>query len=492
MAEGILVLSPDQEELKACGRDLASLGYRSFVTADPEKACTLLKSEHPAVLIGDVLALYGGGSQLLRSFRNISPELQIIILTGLATIETAAKALREGALFYLIRPITSNDLKLAVERGLTHWQHLLIKQTYDQQPHQTFDEIIVGTSHALQHVLELAARVARSEANILIFGESGTGKELFAKVIHSCSRRSGGAFIPVDCASLPENLLEAELFGYEKGAFTGAVHTKPGLMELAHCGTLFFDEVAELPMSLQPKLLRALQERRHRRLGGTKIVDFDVRVVSATNRELRDLVSQRRFRQDLFYRLNVVPLHLPPLRTRDNDVALLANHFLKECARRSLSAPRHLAPEVLRLLEDYSWPGNVRELQNVVEYSCAVARSETITLEELPEELQIYNPQVPNIDDAAPALTFKMAKTRWLAKFESGYVTDLLKRHGYNITQAAKAAGVDRKTFYSLLQKYHISSSTYQSGRREDIDSPVVRSDAAFESKKNRQMSNGT
>jgi transcriptional regulator with PAS, ATPase and Fis domain len=258
----------------------------------------------------------------------------------------------------------------------------------------------------------------------------------------------------VDCASLPENLLEAELFGYEKGAFTGATHTKPGLMELAHRGTLFFDEIAELPMSLQPKLLRALQERRHRRLGGTKIIEFDVRVVSATNRDLRGLVAQRQFREDLFYRLNVVPLHLPPLRKRDKDVVLLANHILQQCGRKSLSAPKRFAPEVLGLFEDCPWPGNVRELQNVVEYSCAVARTETITLQDLPKELQIFDPQMVELATNLPVPTFKTAK----ARFEAGYVTELLKRHGYNISQAARAAGVDRKTFYSLLQKHHISS----------------------------------
>ncbi len=454
MAPGILVLDSDQAALEAWSRDLGSLGYRTFATADPEEARKFLKSEHPGLFLCDILSFSENGSRLQSPLRDLDPELPLIILTNLATIEAAVEALKEGALFYLLRPFTLNNLKVAVELGLGHRQRVFQTQSSDHRPQQTSTEVIVGASHALQQVLELAGRVARSDANIIIFGESGTGKELFARVIHTCSHRSEGVFIPVDCASLPENLLEAELFGYEKGAFTGAIHTKPGLMELAHRGTLFFDEIAELPMSLQPKLLRALQERRHRRLGGTKIVDFDVRVVSATNRDLRGQVSQRQFRQDLFYRLNVVPLHLPPLRKRDKDVALLANHFLKECGRKSFSAPKRFASEVLGLLEGCPWPGNVRELQNVVEYSCAVARTETITLQDLPEELQIYNPQVVEAAISSPAPTFKMAK----ARFEAGYVTELLKRHDYNISHAAKAAGVDRKTFYSLLQKHHISS----------------------------------
>jgi DNA-binding NtrC family response regulator len=387
------------------------------------------------------------------SLRDVDPAVPVIVLANLAGVESAVEALREGALFYLLKPFTLNHLKLALERGVGHRQRKCQPQSTNHRPQQVPAEVIVRASHVLQQVLELAGRVANSDANIIIFGESGTGKELFAKVIHTCSHRSRGVFIPVDCASLPENLLEAELFGYEKGAFTDATHTKPGLMELAHRGTLFFDEIAELPMSLQPKLLRALQERCHRRLGGTKIIDFDVRVVSATNRDLRALVSQRQFRQDLFYRLNVVPLHLPPLRKRDKDVILLANHFLKECGRKSLSAPKRFAPEVLGLLEGCPWPGNVRELQNVVEYSCAVARTETIMVHDLPQEFQICNPQVVEVVAGSPAPTFKVAK----ARFETAYVTELLKKHDYNISHAAKAAGVDRKTFYSLIQKHHVS-----------------------------------
>lgn len=451
----ILVLEGKAETLEAWRQDLEALGYRAFVTADPEKARAILRSEHLALFFCDILVLTEKSPDLLSCLRNLDPELPVIVLTSLATIESAAETLRHGASYYLLRPVMLDNLRTATEQTLARRHRTVSTEPIELRPQQTSAEIIVGASDAVQEVLDLAARVARSDANIIISGESGTGKELFASVIHGCSHRCKSVFIPVDCASLPENLLEAELFGYEKGAFTGAVHTKPGLMELAHGGTLFFDEIAELPISLQPKLLRALQERRHRRLGGTKIIDFDVRVVSATNRDLRGLVAQRQFRQDLFYRLNVVPLHLPPLRARDKDVVLLANHFLTECGRRSLSAPKRFAPEVLGVLEAYSWPGNVRELQNVVQYSCSIARTETITLQDLPEEVQIYLPQsFDPIDDSSSALTFKAAKGR----FESGYVAELLRRYNNNITQAAKAAGVDRKTFYALLKKHRLRS----------------------------------
>jgi DNA-binding NtrC family response regulator len=402
----------------------------------------------------------------LRSAHEVNPQVPVVILTDIATIDTAVEALKEGACFYLLKPIGLDHLTAALERVIPVSPRDSRLHEPELQPQNTSGEIIVGASHVVREVLDIAGRVARSEANIVLFGESGTGKELFARTIHGCSDRSHGPFIPVDCASLPESLLEAELFGFEKGAFTGAVHAKPGLMELAHLGTLFFDEVAELPLSLQPKLLRALQERRHRRVGGTKILSFDVRVIAATNRDLRQLVVEGKFRQDLYYRLNVVPIHLPPLRTREDDVILLANHLLAEHRRRCGSGPQHFAPQVLRLFEQYSWPGNVREVQNVVEYCCALARTDTISIEDLPEELQLYNPKAVEFAPRSPLETFKVAKARWLAQFEADYVGELLTRNGDNITNAAKAAGVDRKTFYALLRKYQMRRSATETERK--------------------------
>jgi len=463
MASGILVLGSDQEELETCRRELATLGYRPIVTTDREKARELLESERPALLLSDILWLSGtAGSELLRYARDVDSQVPVVILTGMATIDVAAEALKNGASFYLLRPLTSDHLRLAVERGIAHHQQPAPQnEEPGQQPQRPPSETIVGTSPALQKVLDVAEKVADSDVNILLSGESGTGKELFARTIHALSHRSLGSFIAVDCASLPETLLEAEVFGYEKGAFTGAVRTKPGLMELANRGTLFFDEIAEFPLILQPKLLRALQQRQHRRLMGTRWVDFDIRVISATNRDLRQLIADRGFRQDLFYRLNVVPIRLPPLRERAQDVVLLANHFLEQKRRKSPTSARHFAPEVLAFFEEYPWPGNVRELQNVVEHGCALAQTDTITLRDLPEEMQLHypNPKVSDTLPAPPTATFRAAKARWLAQFEAGYVADLLKRHGHNVSQAAKAAGVDRKTFYSLLQKHHIRPS---------------------------------
>jgi transcriptional regulator with PAS, ATPase and Fis domain len=323
-------------------------------------------------------------------------------------------------------------------------------------------ENIIGRSPAMAQVFELVRKAARSEANILIIGESGTGKELVANAIHLSSPRSAEAFVPVDCASLPEQLLESELFGHEKGAFTGAVRTKPGLIEVAHRGTLFLDEIGELPVGLQVKLLRALQERQIRRVGGTRQIDVDVRLVSATNRDLRDQVVKGQFREELYYRINVIPILLPPLRERKGDVTLLAHTFLKKYGQGREVPLRGFEPEAIQILEHYAWPGNVRELQNVIERACVLAEGETISARDLPAHLSVPpaavgGAQIPSL--AGKNLPLKEAKAQWMIQLEATYLTELLRRHDGNVSQAAKAAGIDRKTFHRLINKYGIRES---------------------------------
>jgi len=456
MQRSIVVLDSDRRQRESWQCWLSELGYLPFVTADVGAACNALSSDAVALLLADVPRLCGDNVDLLNAVRNIDPPIPVVGLAGIQTIDMALEALRQGVLFYLLRPFDQENLRLAIEKALSATSNEVRRaSSRSSQVSPSSRGIIVGASAAIRKVLSVAVKVARSDANIVLLGESGSGKELFAQTIHSCSKRSQGEFIPVDCASLPDNLLEAELFGYEKGAFTGAIQAKPGLMELANGGTLFFDEIGELPLALQPKLLRALQERKHRRLGGTKMVNFDVRVISATNRDLGSLVAEGKFRRDLFYRLSVVPLRLPPLRDREGDISLLANHILSELNRKAVSTPKHFAPEVLAALEEYSWPGNVRELHNAIEYCCALAQSDTIGLEDLPETLRLYEPGVlvEAAVSAAP-IALKISRQRWLAQLEAQYIADLMKRFGGNISQAAKAADVDRKTFYSLLKKY--------------------------------------
>jgi transcriptional regulator with PAS, ATPase and Fis domain len=305
-------------------------------------------------------------------------------------------------------------------------------------------------------VFDLVQKAARSDANILIHGESGTGKELIARAIHANSPRGAEVFVPVDCAALPDALLESELFGHERGAFTGADRTKPGMVEVAHRGTLFLDEIGELPLALQPKLLRALQERQIRRVGSTKFLGVDVRLVAATNRQIAEQVQKGEFREDLFYRVNVIAIPLPPLRDRVGDVVLLAHHFFRRYGRNRERPLEGIDAEALRLLEAYPWPGNVRELQNVIERACALAEGPTIRVRDLPEYVRGRGRPAP----ATPGKDLPLATAReaWLRAFAQEYLTDLLRRHGGNISQAAKTANVDRKTLHRLLAKHDIKA----------------------------------
>jgi transcriptional regulator with GAF, ATPase, and Fis domain len=327
---------------------------------------------------------------------------------------------------------------------------------------------MVGTSTALNFALALVLKAAPSEASILLCGESGTGKELAAKAIHANSRRAVHAFVAVDCAALPENLLEAELFGYEKGAFTGAMTAKPGLMEMADGGTLFLDEVGELPLGLQPKLLRALQEKEHRRLGGTRTIKFDVRVVAATNRDLHKLVKEGEFREDLLFRLSVIPIQLPPLRERHGDVPLLANWSLENCSERDTGMSKSFDPEVLSALDAYSWPGNVRELQNVVRRMCVLGEGYVISMRDLPAELSQVPDRSPHMLAESAAgiesceLGFGAAKIQYVSLFEASYLRSKLDRHAGNVSRAAEAADLDRKTFYRLLRKHHLEPERFR------------------------------
>jgi DNA-binding NtrC family response regulator len=405
--------------------------------------------------------------ELLRRARDLDPSLPVIIITAFATIESAVAAVKEGAFDYLPKNFTIDQLQVAVERAFRQRKLQVENQNLRQQLQATFGlENVLGRSPAMARIFELVKKAARSDANILVVGESGTGKELIARAIHANSTRASQPFVPVDCASLPEQLLESELFGHEKGAFTGAVKTKPGLMEMAHRGTLFLDEIGEIALGLQSKLLRAIQERQVRRVGATSFINVDARVVSATNRNLREAVTRGQFREDLYYRVNVIEIRLPPLRERDGDVTLLAHAFLKKYGHGRITG---FEDETLAALETYGWPGNVRELQNVVERACALADGEAVRRRDLPDYVLARESLRPaaagrasaggGVDPrmaSAEGLPLTEARERWLAVLEGDYLRDLLDRHDGNISAAAKAAGVDRKTFHRLVTKHQI------------------------------------
>ena len=465
-ARRVLILDDEPDMVENCTRILRRAGLKCLTATDPKEGLALVETERPDVLLTDVKMPGMDGLEVLRRARELDPTLPVIMITAFATIESAVEAIKEGAFDYLPKNFSVDQLTVTVERALK--QRLLHEENRNlrEQLQEAFGlENLVGRSPLMVQVFELIKKAARSEANILVMGESGTGKELVARAVHANSPRASHPFIPVDCASLPENLLESELFGHEKGAFTGAIRTKFGLMETADGGTLFLDEIAELPLGLQVKLLRALQERQIRRVGGTSVVDVDVRLVSATNRDLREAVAKGQFREELYYRVNVIEIRLPPLRDRLGDLKLLAHAFLKKYGQGRFSG---FDADTLAVLEAYAWPGNVRELQNIIERACVLADGERITTRDLPEHIlsagrrQEAQPGRAGVAGASEPLTsgadlpLKEAKERWMHVLEGSYLRDLLERHGGNISAAAKAAGIDRKTFHRLIGKYQI------------------------------------
>jgi two-component system, NtrC family, response regulator HydG len=460
----ILIVDDEPDMVDSCARILRRAGHHCSTTTDPHRALALLESGRPDLLLTDLKMPDIDGLALLRRARELDPLMPVVVITAFATIESAVAAIKDGAFDYLPKTFSVDQVTLVVERALRQRRLAQENRNLRDQLQTTLGlENVIGRSPAMAQVFELVKKAARSEANILVLGESGTGKELIARAVHANSPRAAQAFVPVDCASLPENLLESELFGHEKGAFTGAIRTKPGLMEVAAGGTLFLDEIGDLPVSLQVKLLRALQERQIRRVGGTALVDVDVRVVSATNHNLRDSAVKGQFREELYYRVNVIEIRLPPLRERAGDVRLLAHAFLK---RYGLGRVHGYDDAALTALEAYGWPGNVRELQNVVERACALAEGDTITRRDLPDHLlagggcadapAVPAPAVESHLAGTTDLGLKEAKDRWLAVLEASYLKELLDRNEGNISAAAKAAGIDRKTFHRLVNKHQI------------------------------------
>jgi DNA-binding NtrC family response regulator len=466
----ILLVDDEPDMLENCSRILGRQGHMCLTAANGRAALAVLEQEHPDLLVTDLKMPEMDGMTLLQAAHELDPALPVIMLTGFATIESAVAAVKEGAFDYLPKDFSVDQLRLAVDRALRHRGLQVENRNLRQQLQRTLGfENILGRSPAMTQVFELVKKAARAEANILVLGESGTGKELIARAIHANSPRAAQPFVPVDCASLPEQLLESELFGHEKGAFTGAVRSKPGLMETAHRGTLFLDEIAELPAPLQVKLLRALQERQIRRVGGTALTDVDVRVVSATNRDLRDAIAKGQFREELYYRINVIAIRLPSLRERAGDVRLLAHSFLKQFGQGRITAIDDAAAQAL---ERYAWPGNVRELQNVIERACALADGPTVTVKDLPDHV-LHAPapaaappaNLPAAVTAGSDLTLKDAKEQWLQVLEVAYLRDLLARHDGNVSSAAKTAGIDRKTFHRLINSTTCASRYSSSGR---------------------------
>ena len=455
----ILIVDDEEDALENCRRILSRVPYECIGTSNPGHALTLLEREHPGLVLTDLRMPKMDGIEVLTAAKRFDPAVQVVLVTAHATIETAVTSMRYGAFDYITKPFTSEELIQVVRRafapeagGDAPAEAAAIPRP--AMPVPDGGQQMVGSSEPMKAVFALADRVAPTDSNVLLYGESGTGKEMLARYIHQRSRRTKEPFIPVDCVSLNDALLESELFGHEKGAFTGAHAAKPGLFEIAHGGTVFLDEVSGMSPNLQARLLRVLQERQVRRVGGTRFTHVDVRVIAASNQDLEDLCRKGTFREDLYYRLNVIPLALPPLRLRDGDILLLANEFVTRFMQRVQTGPGPMPaidPSAADLLMRYTWPGNVRELQNVMERAAVLVDGHTVMSRHLPDRLQA----LVDKDSAYPESgSFKQAKQQAVEAFERNFLLDLLKRNEGHMSRAAREAGVDRKTIERMVKKH--------------------------------------
>ena len=441
----ILVVDDDADMRGLLSDVLESDGYRVGTAESGEKALQALAEEQYDLVLTDLRMKGMLGTALLSEIKHRYPDTGVILMTAFGTVETAIEAMKGGAMDYLIKPVKTDDVlrtagraarEVQLRREVTHLRREVYKEYSFHQ--------ILGKSRPMQEVFELIRRVADSPSNLLITGESGTGKELVAKAIHYNSDRRDRPFVAVNSAAIPEQLLESELFGHMRGAFTDAKADRPGLFEEAQKGTLFLDEISELPLMLQAKLLRAIQEREIRRVGSTKSIPVDVRIIAATNLNLADEVKAKHFREDLYYRLNVIEIRLPPLRDRRDDIPLLVETFLHKCAKANRKPLQGISESSLALLIDYSWPGNVRELENIIERAVTLARAEKIMPEDLPATVQGSRGDRRVLDDAAE-------RTLPLQEVEWEYIKKILEKTGGNKYQAAQALGIDRKTLYRKL-----------------------------------------
>jgi len=459
--EPLTILLVDDEELlvKSCSRLLEQEGYQVVTAYRGRDALELARRHHPDIVLADLMLPDMDGMELLREVRQLDRQTLVIMITGFATVDSSIEAIRAGAYDYIPKPFTATQLQILVGRAANQVRLVRDNERLRGELRERYSlENIIGVSEAMQRVFALVLRVASTDASVFISGESGTGKELIARSIHQHSPRAEQPFVAVNCAAFPENLLESELFGHEKGAFTGALTQKRGLMEVASGGTFFLDEICEMDLELQAKLLRVLQERKIRRVGGEVEIPIDIRVIAATNRDPEEAVEEGVLRRDLYFRLNVVPIRVPPLRARREDIPLLAEHFLRRYAEkygRDGATPLRLSPDAMRALMAHSWPGNVRELQNLMERIVSLAvPGQEITAADLPDKLSsLGTPASPAVDIDQP---FHEAKEKAIEAFERAYLEALLARHGGNISEAARHAGIDRKTIHRMLKKYDL------------------------------------
>ncbi|HEY8484913.1 MAG TPA: sigma-54 dependent transcriptional regulator [Longimicrobiales bacterium] len=457
----VLVVDDEDLFLRSCARILEHEGYTVLTARRGREALEIVRRQRPEIILADLVLPDLDGLALLREAKRIHPQALVVMITGFASVDSCVEAIRAGAYDYIPKPFTATQLQIVVGRAAKQIELLRDNERLRGELRGLYSlENVIGTSEAMQKLVALVLRVAPTEASVFISGESGTGKELIARGIHLHSRRADQPFVAVNCAAFPENLLESELFGHERGAFTGADSQKRGLVECASGGTFFLDEICEMSQELQAKLLRVLQERTIRRVGGQAEIPVDIRVIAATNRDPEEAVESGVLRQDLYFRLNVVPIRVPPLRERRDDIPLLARHFLRRYAvlyERDGAVPLRLSPDAVEALIAYDWPGNVRELQNVMERVVSLASpGQEIRVADLPAEIR--RGASSTVASSRPYVDrpFHEAKEAAIREFERAYLEALLTRTDGNISRAAREARMDRKTIHRLIAKHGI------------------------------------
>jgi two-component system, NtrC family, response regulator AtoC len=448
----ILVVDDDTVARDLLADALKKEGYDVEAYSSGEEAIERGRHEQVDLVLTDMRMGTVDGLTVLREFKRFSPDTSIVLLTSFGSLEGAIEAIKQGAYDYLAKPFKKEEIKLVVQRSLDHC--LLVRENArfrDELKGREDWSPLVGSSPAMLEVYKLVARVSEGKSTVLLQGESGTGKELIARAIHANSPRRDKPFIPVNCGALPDTLLESEMFGYEKGAFTGAVGTKAGLFEATNGGTLFLDEIGDLGPALQVKLLRVMQDHEVRRVGATTSLKIDVRIIAATNRDLEQFVKEGKFRDDLYYRLNVVRITLPTLAERKEDIPMLAHHFLQKCAAGSARAVRGFLPDTMALLKQYRWPGNVRELENAIERAVSLSHGPLLTPDDLPAALRQPGAQA---GDKTEAIDQHDEVCLTLEEVEKRHLIRVLKETKGNKVKAAKILGIDRRTLYRMAERF--------------------------------------
>lgn len=438
----VLVVDDELIVRESLSQLLASRNFAPVPVETGEEVLKLIEQNSFDIMLLDLKLPGIDGMDVLKRVKTQNPDTEVIIMTAFGSVDSAVEAMKHGAYDYVSKPFDPEEMIALLNKVVEHQrlkrENVLLRQKLDEV--YAF-EVLIGKSKAMQEVFEMIKRVAESDSVVMIRGESGTGKELIARAIHAQSKRRYMPFIAVSLGALPDTLVESELFGYEKGAFTGAEYTKKGRLELANGGTLFLDEIGEISPKTQVDLLRVLEENEFRRVGGVKPIKADVRFISATNRNLEEAVAKNQFREDLYYRLNVVPIYVPPLRERKEDIPLLVEHFLKKIANKTNRKPKKIHPKAMEMLMNAQWPGNIRELENTIERAVVLAQKEEINSEDLPYRLQ-EQPQKP--------------LSRALKDMEKSHILFVLEENNWNITKTALDLDIDRTTLYNKIKKYQL------------------------------------